>query len=47
MVPSIYDYRDCEIECADRIRRERRARIIEAVVCGPLLIAALLAMIFI
>ena len=47
MVPSIYDYRDYEIEFHNRIRRERIARIVEAVVCGPILIAALLVMIFI
>ena len=47
MVSSIYDYRDREVECAERIRRERIARIVEAVVCGPILIAALLVMIFI
>lgn len=44
MTPSIYDYRDNEIEVARRIRRERIARAVEAVVCIPLLVAEIIVL---
>ena len=37
--PSIYDFRNGEIETARQIRRERRREIVEAVVGVPLLVA--------
>lgn len=40
--PSIYDYRDNEIEAARQIRRARRREIVEAVVGAPLLVAAII-----
>ena len=45
MTPSIYDYRNGEIENARRIRRERRNATIEAAVCLPVL--ALAALLFV
>lgn len=47
MTPSIYDFRDNEIVVARAVRRQRIARIIEAVVCGPVLVAAVVALLFI
>ena len=41
MTPSIYDYRDAEIAAAREARRERRRAVLEAVVGGPLLAAAM------
>jgi len=45
--PSIYDFRNGEIETARQIRRERRREIVEAVVGIPLLVAAFAAFVLI
>ena len=39
--PSIYDYRDAEVENARRIRRERLRDLALAVVVAPFVLAAL------
>ena len=41
--PSIYDYRNGELDNAVRIRRERRAAIVEAIVAVPVLAALFVA----
>lgn len=45
--PSLYDMRPDEIATAERIRRERTERVVEAVVCAPLIVAAIIAVLFI
>ena len=41
--PSIYDYRDNEIETAQRIRRERIRAIVGGIIAAPFAFAALVA----
>lgn len=41
--PSIYDYRDAEIETAQRIRRERTRAIVGGIIAAPFAVAALVA----
>lgn len=41
--PSIYDYRDNEIEAAQRIRRERTRAIVGGIIAAPFALAALVA----
>jgi hypothetical protein len=41
--PSIYDYRDNEIETAQRIRRERIRAIVGGIIAAPFALAALVA----
>ena len=41
--PSIYDYRDNEIEAAQRIRRERTRAIVGGIIAAPFAVAALVA----
>ena len=41
--PSIYDYRDNEIETAQRIRRERIRAIVGGIIAAPFAVAALVA----
>lgn len=43
MTPSIFDYRDAEIETAKRIRRERIRAIVGGIVAAPFALAALVA----
>jgi hypothetical protein len=43
MTPSIYDYRDAEIEVAKRIRRERIRAIIGGIIAAPFALAAFVA----
>ena len=43
MTPSIFDYRDAEIETAKRIRRERIRAIVGGIVAAPFAFAALVA----
>lgn len=43
MTPSIYDYRDAEIEAAKRIRRERVRTIVCGIVAAPFALSALVA----
>ena len=41
--PSIYDYRDAEIETAQRIRRDRARAIVGGIIAAPFAFAALVA----
>ena len=41
MTPSIFDYRDAEIETAKRIRRERMRAIVGGIVAAPFALAAI------
>lgn len=43
MTPSIYDYRENEIENAERIRRERVRAIAGGIIAAPFALAALVA----
>ena len=41
--PSIYDFKDAEIETAQRIRRERTRAIVGGIIAAPFALAALVA----
>lgn len=47
MTPSIYDYRDAEVEAAKRIRRERTRAIVGGIIAVPFAFASFVAWVII